>query len=605
MKILPHLDQRTQNLGISTDRTPLLEDSYRSAMFDSFLYSSSNGAAESIYQPVNDAIAEIRSAPEEVFNKEETGSAAEHLEEVARDVSLESVDKQPQDLQVSCEDWNKIKDELKEYGMDKKDIADLEEKVMSEGGISYGSLVNELSGMMETKKGMTLTPAQKQNMNSIFAKLGFTADESKNMLSDISKGNMGDVLKKMQAKLAALSDSQGLQFSEDETKTLSSLFKLSGENSSKIAQLLTREGATAGVIKQGFLLLKEALAEQSAKQDAKDLKLVKTVGASLQKAMDKASDQSPDNIRMASAKVISDSLGAGKEISDKTDSNETHGDAGDSAITDKNSSEHSTNKNTAGSAHSSDNKSNMNNQAKGGFEGNPQNNSAANDTKYTNKHWLENILSDSKDVNTWNDFFGKLADGSITKGESSILGEALGGGGVLGALKNAAGAAQSGKTTGMWEQTARSNVLEQVQQGAFKNLGQGTKQLTLKLNPLDLGTVNVMIQVHNKDVKAVIRADNPDTARMIADQLESVKHALEQQGLKVDKLEVQTGLADSQTQSSWNGAQDHNTAHYQEMMAGMKKRWHDLRSNGISLAQDVQNIEHTARISQSGLHVVA
>ena len=613
MKILPYLEQSAQNSGLATDRTPLLEDSYRSSMFDSFLYLSSNGVAESVYKPVEQAVVEICSAPEEVIYREDVRSAADHLEAAARDVALESVKEEPQDLQVSREDWNKIKDELEEYGVDKKDIADLEEKVMSEGGITYGVLVSELSGMMQSKKGVTLTPVQKQNMESVFAKLGFNPDESKKMLADISKGNMGEVLKKMQDKLAALSDSQDLQFSGDETKTLSLLFKLPNEKSSKVAQLFTKEGATVGVIKQGFSLLKNALAEQSSKQDAKDLKLVKTVASSLQKAMEKASDQTPDNIRMASAKVISGSLGAGKEVSENTTSNTaaSKGEAGDSAITHKNSAEHSTDKNVANSTHNSENKSNngLNNQAKGGSEGNPQsnpqNNSAASETKYTNKHWLENILSDSKDVNTWNNFFGKLTDVSRTKGESSLLGDALGGGGQLGALKNAANIASSGKTTGMWEQTARSNILEQVQQGAFKNLGQGTKQLTLTLNPLDLGTVNVMIQVRNKDVKAVIRADNPDTARVISDQLESVKHALEQQGLKVDKLEVQTGLADSQTQSSWNGAQDHNSAHYQEMMAGMKKRWHDLRSSGTSLAQDVHNIEHTATISQSGLHVVA
>ncbi|WP_291328554.1 flagellar hook-length control protein FliK [Desulfovibrio sp. UCD-KL4C] len=632
MKILPYLEQSAQNSVLATDRTPLIEDSYRSSMFDSFLYSNNDGAAESLYQPVEQAIDEVRSAPEKVLHSEDGKSATDHLEAAARDVALESVKEEPQNLQVSREDWNKIKDELEEYGIDKKDIADLEEKVMSEGGITYGVFVSELSSMMQSQKGVTLTPVQTQNMDSIFAKLGFSPDESKNMLADISKGNMGEVLKKMQDKLTSMSDSQDLQFSKDETNTLSQLFKLSDENSSKVAQLLTKEGATADVIKQGLSLLKEAFTEQSSKQDAKDLKLVKTVASSLQKAMDKASDQSPDKIRMASAKVISDSLGVEKEISEKATSNAavSQGEAGDSAITHKDTTEQSIDKNVANSTHSSENKSNngLNNQTKGSLEGNssnssnnsntpnnsnnsdnsqsnPQNNSTANETKYTNKHWLENILSDSKDVDTWNDFFGKLTDGSTTKGEPSLLGDSLGSGGQLGALKNAANIATSGKTTGIWEQTAKSNILEQVQQGAFKNLGQGTKQLTLTLNPLELGTVNVMIQVRNKDVKAVIRTDNPDTARVIADQLESVKHALEQQGLKVDKLEVQTGLADSQTQSSWNGAQDHNSAHYQEMMAGMKKRWHDLRSGGTSLVQDVQNIEHTATISKSVLHIVA
>ncbi|SDL33045.1 flagellar hook-length control protein FliK [Maridesulfovibrio ferrireducens] len=608
MKILPHLDQSTQNLEITTDRTPLLEDSYRSSMFDDFLYSSNQAGFESIYQPVQEAVADIRSSYDDVSYNDELQSASEYIDETAREISIQSVEEQPQELQVSREDWNEIKEELTEYGIDKKDIADLEEKVMSKGGLTYGELVSELTGMMQSVKGFNLDPVQQQNMHSIFSKLGFAPDEAKAMLVSISKGNMGDVLEKMQAKLAALSDSQSLQLSEEETKTLNSLFKLSGENSAKVAQLLTKDGATVGLIKQGFSVLKDALAEQSAAQDAKDLKLVKTVSFSLQSAMDKASDQTPDTVRMASAKVISDSLGIGKDISDSSKP-AMHGEAGDSVMS-KNSNDNSTLKQNGNNALNSENNSGsgLGNQTKGGFEdnpqNNPQNNSAANDSKYTAKHWLENILSDSNDVNTWNDFFGKLSDASLSKGESSILGEGFGGG-AMGALKNAAHATQSGKTTGMWEKTARSNILEQVQQGAFKNLGQGKSQITLTLNPLDLGTVNVMIQVKNKEVQATIRAENPETAKVIAEQLETVKLALEEQGLKVDKLEVQTGIADRETQSSWNGAQDHNSAHYQEMMAGMKKRWQALRNGGTSLAQDMQNIEHTATISQSGLHIVA
>ncbi|MBI9112607.1 flagellar hook-length control protein FliK [Maridesulfovibrio ferrireducens] len=612
MKILPHLDQSTQNLEITTDRTPLLEDSYRSSMFDDFLYSSNKAGLESVYQPVQEAVADIRSSYDDVPYNDELQSASEYIDETAREISVQSVEEQPQELQVSREDWNEIKEELTEYGIDKKDIADLEEKVMSKGGLTYGELVSELTGMMQSVKGFNLDPVQQQNMHSIFAKLGFAPDEAKAMLVSISKGNMGDVLEKMQAKLAALSDSQSLQLSEEETNTLNSLFKLSGKNSAKVAQLLTKDGATVGLIKQGFSVLKDALAEQSVAQDAKDLKLVKTVSFSLQSAMDKASDQTPDTVRMASAKVISDSLGIGKDISDSSKP-ATHGEAGDSVMS-KNSNENSTGNSTTkqngNSALNSENNSGsgLGNQGKGGFEdnpqNNPQNNSAANDSKYTAKHWLENILSDSNDVSTWNDFFGKLSDASLSKGESSILGEGFGGG-AMGALKNAAHATQSGKTTGMWEKTARSNILEQVQQGAFKNLGQGKSQITLTLNPLDLGTVNVMIQVKNKEVQATIRAENPETAKVIAEQLETVKLALEEQGLKVDKLEVQTGIADRETQSSWNGAQDHNSAHYQEMMAGMKKRWQALRNGGTSLAQDMQNIEHTATISQSGLHIVA
>ncbi|OEU71607.1 MAG: flagellar hook-length control protein [Desulfovibrio sp. S3730MH75] len=633
MQILPHFDQSTNDPAKTTDRSNLLEDSYRSSMFDDFLYSNKEAGLESVYQPVQEAVADIRStyedAPSETiqYEDDEVRSASEYIEDAAQEVANQSVDQQPQDIKVSREDWNEIKEELEAHGIDKKDIADLEEKVMSKGGLSYGEMVNELTGMMKSAKGFNLNPVQEQNMHSLFSKLGFTSDESKAMLTKISQGKLGEVLDQVQAKIGSLPDSQSLQLSEDETKTLSAFFKLSGEKTSQLAQLLMKEGATVGSAKKGFAMLGEALAEDAAAQDAKDLKLVKTVSDSLQNAMNKASDQTPDNFRMASAKVISDSMGVGKDISEtnKPTTAEGQPENSHSVMTGKDTvgtaASSTTNHSGANSGQNLDGKSDKN-----AFEGNGQdknafggstkgdsqtnqnnhsgNNPMAGDTKYTAKHWLENILTDSKDVNSWNDFFGKLTDGSTLKGESALMGEGFGSG-TMGALKGAAKAASAGKASGIWENTARSNVLEQVQEGAFKNLGQGVKQLTLTLNPLELGTVNVMIQVKNKEVQATIRAESPEVAKVIAEQLEAVRQVLEEQGLKVEKLEVQTGLADSETQDSWNGAQDHNSAHYQEMMAGMKERWKTLREEGTSLAQDMQNIEHTATISQSGLHIVA
>ncbi len=641
MQILPHFDQSTNDQAKNTDRSNLIEDSYRSSMFDDFLYSNKEAGLESVYQPVQEAVADIRStyedAPSETieYADEEVRSTTEYIEDAAREVANQSVDQQPQDIKVSREDWNEIKEELEAHGIDKKDIADLEEKVMSKGGLSYGEMVSELTGMMKSAKGFKLNPVQEQNMHSLFSKLGFTPDESKAMLTKISQGKMGDVLDQVQAKIASLPDAQQLQLSEDETKTLSTFFKLSGEKTSQLTQLLTKEGATVGSAKKGFAMLGEALAENAEAQDAKDLKLVKTVSDSLQNAMNKASDQTPDNFRMASAKVISDSMGVGKDISEtnKPATAEGQPENSHSVMTGKDTvgtaSSSTTNHSGANSGQNLDGKSDKNADAgnqKNAFDGNAQdknafggstkgdaqtnqnnqngNNPMAGDTKYTAKHWLENILTDSKDVKSWNDFFGKLTDGSTLKGESALMGEGFGSG-SMGALKGAATAAQSGKTSSMWANTARSNVLEQVQDGAFKNLGQGVKQLTLTLNPLELGTVNVMIQVKNKEVQATIRAESPEVAKVIAEQLEAVRQVLEEQGLKVEKLEVQTGIADRETQDSWNGAQDHNSAHYQELMAGMKERWKTLREEGTSLAQDMQNIEHAATISQSGLHLVA
>ncbi|WP_432737846.1 flagellar hook-length control protein FliK [Maridesulfovibrio sp. FT414] len=580
MKILPHLEQKNQDLAALLDRSAQVESSYRSAMFDTFLYSSQS-EAESFYQPLQDTANSLQSVNEQrESSRSEAQKASDYIDEAARNVAMQSVEQKPQDMQVSREDWKDIRKELEEYGMDSKDINDLEQKVMSENGLTYGQLVNQISAMMKGLKGIELTPVQEQNLNSIFAKLGFTPDESNSMLASIRKGNLGDVVEKMQAKLAAMSDSKQVQFSEEETKTLSGLFKLSGEDGRKIAQLFTAEGATAADLKKGFAVLKDALVKQQNEQDAKDLKLVKTVAKSLNNTMEKASDQSPSAFRMASADVISDSMGAAKEV-------------GESVKQDvRNAADNS----AQNGQHQKDHKGN-------GSEGNTGNGMTDSDSKTGQKHWLEQMLSDSKQVDSWSNFFGKLSDESASGLDGKLNGNIFGN--AVGTLQNAAKSAQAGKASSMWENTARSNILEQVQQGAFKNMGQGRSQLTLQLNPHDLGTVNVLLQVKNKDVQAVIKAENPETAKVIAEQLEVVKQALEEQGLKVEKLEVQTGIADQGTQNSWQNAQDHNSAQYKEMMSEMRRRWQMMRHEGTSLAQEMQTVDRTAAISGNGLYIVA
>ncbi len=570
MKILPHQEKSNQDLSNLLDRTSLSEDSFRSSMFDNFLYSSQS-EAESIYNQVQDFASNSKPAYEEVVSYAKEETAPDYINEAAENMAVQSVAEQPQEMKVSREDWNDIKEELEEYGIDKKDIAELEEKVMSENGMTYGQLVTELSSMMKDLKGITLTPVQEQNLNSIFTQLGFTPAESKGLLASIRQGKLGDVVEKMQAKLANMADSEKLQLSKDEAKTLTDILKLSGGAANKIAGLLTAEGATAGDFKKGFSILKTALAKQQASQDAKDLHLVKSVAESLHSAMEKASDQSPSTVRMASADVISDSMGAAKDVSERVN-----------------------------------NESNSNPSQNGDdLKGNPngRQHTGQNEESSSNRHWLEQLLSDSDDVDGWDEFFGKLSDGSLGKGEGKLDGNIFGHG--FGTLQNAVKSAQAGKTNTMWEKTARSNILEQVQEGIFKNLGQGRKQLTLQLNPNNLGTVNVILQVRNKEVQATIRAENHDTAKVIADQLETVKQALEDQGLKVEKLEVQTGLADGQTDTSWKNAEDHNSAQYQDMVSQMRRRWHTLRQEGTSLAREMQNMNHKETISQSGLYIVA
>ena len=154
--------------------------------------------------------------------------------------------------------------------------------------------------------------------------------------------------------------------------------------------------------------------------------------------------------------------------------------------------------------------------------------------------------------------------------------------------------------------SARSaQVYQQVENGAFKNLGQGVKQLVIRLDPADLGQVSVILQVRGKEVQAVLRSSSQEASLALNDQLGQLRTQLEAQGLKVGKLEVQTQLADSQGQSQWQGAESHNRYQENQELAMSAKRWRALERVAPDVARDVQNTPHREKLSQSGLDIFA
>jgi flagellar hook-length control protein FliK len=150
-----------------------------------------------------------------------------------------------------------------------------------------------------------------------------------------------------------------------------------------------------------------------------------------------------------------------------------------------------------------------------------------------------------------------------------------------------------------------TEVYKQVESGAFKNLGQGVKQLVIRLDPMELGQVSVILQVRGKEVQAVLRASNQETSVALNEQLSQLRTQLEAQGLKVGKLEVQTQLADGQGQSQWQGAESHNRYQENREFALSAKRWRTLDRVSPDLVRDVQNSPQREKLSQSGLDIFA
>ena len=108
-------------------------------------------------------------------------------------------------------------------------------------------------------------------------------------------------------------------------------------------------------------------------------------------------------------------------------------------------------------------------------------------------------------------------------------------------------AAQAGEKAAFAQQ-----VFQQVENGLLRSLADGTKQLNLQLSPENLGMVTVLLTMKNKELTAIIRPENPEAAKAIEDQLHNLRLTLEQQGLKVERLEVRQQLQDS-TSQAWQG----------------------------------------------------
>ncbi|RRD71570.1 MULTISPECIES: flagellar hook-length control protein FliK [unclassified Desulfovibrio] len=186
----------------------------------------------------------------------------------------------------------------------------------------------------------------------------------------------------------------------------------------------------------------------------------------------------------------------------------------------------------------------------------------------------------------------------------------------------AAGNADSGMIHAAAQQQAPADIrasvtiprqaAQQVQQGIFSLMKGGGSRLDLQLHPQELGTLAITLTVRNGEVSAAIRSDKTETAEIVARQLDMIRTNLEQQGLKVDKVEVHvnTGRQDDQ---AWQNLEQHNTwqeeSARREELARLRNlatgRDSSQKDNHDELEQPVQSTDHAAQYASRSLHLVA
>ncbi len=154
----------------------------------------------------------------------------------------------------------------------------------------------------------------------------------------------------------------------------------------------------------------------------------------------------------------------------------------------------------------------------------------------------------------------------------------------------------------------------QVEHAMLQAAKDGTKRLDLQLHPMELGAVTITLTSRNGELNALIRSERPETTELMHRQLDQIRGALEQQGIKVDKLEVQTQTPENNAQyDQWDSMQEHNARQEENSRREVLERLRNLgkvRNDGINLDEttlehSVQLDKHTAITAGQPLHIVA
>ncbi len=154
----------------------------------------------------------------------------------------------------------------------------------------------------------------------------------------------------------------------------------------------------------------------------------------------------------------------------------------------------------------------------------------------------------------------------------------------------------------------------QVEQALLTAAKDGSKSLELQLHPAELGSLTITLTARNGEVSAMIRSEKTETAEMLNKQLDQLRTQLENQGIKIDKLEVRNGSQENaSTYDTWQGTDQHNAQQEENAQREMLERIRNLarvrNSNEnldtATLERNMHNERYTAENAAQSLYIVA
>lgn len=207
----------------------------------------------------------------------------------------------------------------------------------------------------------------------------------------------------------------------------------------------------------------------------------------------------------------------------------------------------------------------------------------------------------------WQELLGKTevrpAAATLNTNNSSIVYSML-----QGNLENQILQAENQMTQATMPQLSQQ-LAQQVERGVLTAMRDGASRLDLQLHPAELGTIGITLIARNGEVTAQIRSEKSETADLLQRQMDFIRVNLEQQGLKVDKIEVQLENRQDNAQSGFEDLGQHNARQEEETRRQELNRLRNLAAlrneDNSGLAQQLHNMGQQAGYAGQSLHVVA
>lgn len=149
----------------------------------------------------------------------------------------------------------------------------------------------------------------------------------------------------------------------------------------------------------------------------------------------------------------------------------------------------------------------------------------------------------------------------------------------------------TGRSSGVSEQTTKSagntstdsasaGVDAQVQESIRSCLRQGDQQITIHLNPPELGKVCITLQQKGDQIIGLLEVSKAQTKAEIQQTLPQVVRSLQDSGIQMKRLEVSLSDMSQSEQQSYNGRSLQSDAFGQHNSANSQSQWNNQDTSG-------------------------